>query len=159
MRMARFVVIVMCGLGIAGCQLAQDLQTDEAALVRHVLADSCMVGKLHSGSSEGTLAISSLQAERIRVGKVSKLDYYAPLYSRAAMKASRILVLSVQELADGWAVADAAYEGKRDNLYFNRQSGEFACSTDEWRAVNAVPQSRTFETSPLILTPAPTTAR
>ena len=105
------------------------------------------------------MAISSVQLERIRVGKVSKLDYYAPFQSRAGMDASRISVVSIQDLPDGWAVADAAYGGKRDNLYFNRQSGEFACSTDEWRAVNSSPKSRAFEKSPLILTPAPTTAR
>lgn len=160
MRMARFVVAGICGLSIAACQLVQDLQTDEATLVRQVLADSCIVGKLQSGSSGGgSMAGSSLQTERIRVGKVSKLDYYAPLHSRASMKPSRMLVLSIEELADGWAVADVAYEGNRDNLYFNRQSGEFACSTDEWRAVNSAPQSRSFEKSPLIITSAPTTAR
>ncbi|MCR4377950.1 MAG: hypothetical protein NUV50_07645 [Rhodospirillales bacterium] len=160
MRMARFVAVGICGLGIAGCQLAQDLQTDEAALVRHVLADGCIVGKSQSGSSGGgSMAGSSLQMARIRVGKVSKLDYYASLHSRASMKPSRMLVLSIEELADGWAVADVAYEGKRDNLYFNRQSGEFACSTDEWRAVNSAPQSRSFEKSPLILVPAPKAIR
>lgn len=159
MKSTALVVCIMCGLGVAGCQLVQNLQTPDAALARRVISENCLVGKIHDGVSDGVASGSSMQIKPVRLGKVSKFGYYTLITQKSAMDPSRIFVFSIQELPEGWAVADAAYEGQRDNLYFNRHSGEFVCSMDEWRAVRASPNRFTFERSPLIVSTIPNTTQ
>ena len=147
------VAMMLCGIGVAGCQPVQNIQSEDAALARRVLAAHCVVGEWRSGEW------NRIQVEYIRLGKVSKRNDGMSFSRIRQMKAPDIFVLSIQDRPEGWRAADAAYAGRRDNLYFNRQTGEFACSTDEWRAVKSALNIRAFEISPLIVSPTPKTAR
>jgi len=154
MKISSVFACAVCAIGLAGCALPQDLKTDDAALVRQVVAEHCEIGELHTSDRSSTGRNAGTEVSYIRQGKISKRVNVMPLHHTNTIKIDRIFVHSIKKLTGGWAVADASYEGQRENLYFNRTSGEFTCSTDEWRAVRA-DRDDTFEVSPLITTTVP----
>ena len=148
------MVCVIGGLSVAGCQMGMGLGkiTPDAELARQILTQSCEIGEWHSGGGPSTNSVLY-----IRHGKVNKRSDLILFHFTTSIKPERVYIHSLKNLKEGWIEADASFEGNRENLYFNKQSGEFTCSTDEWRAVHAVPESRTFEVSPLIMSAPPQT--
>lgn len=148
------VACTVVGLSVTGCQLGmgQGLMTSDAELARQILAQSCQIGEWHSGGGP-----SNNYVQYIRHGKISKLSDARIFNFTISIRAERVYVHRLDDLDGGWVKVDASYNGNRDNLYFNKNSGAFTCSTDEWRAVHAVPQNRHFEISPLIVSATPKT--
>ena len=130
---------------LGGCVTLENLTTADADLARQVIAEHCVTGTWMS--SDGR---NQHRVEKLWLGKVSKRVDPITFRSFLAIHAERIYVHAVRALDDGWIVADASSDGVRENVYINRTTGAFACSTDEWRAVRGFPKRLTFETSPLI---------
>lgn len=151
------VTCVVGGLSVAGCQLGvgKGQMTPDAELARQILAQSCQIGEWHSGGGRSNNSVLY-----VTHGKINKRSDSLMFHFTIPIRADRVYVHSIKALDEdggGWLEADASYEGHRENLYFNKSSGAFTCSTDEWRAVHAVPQSRHFEVSPLIVSETPKT--
>ena len=87
----------------------------------------------------------------MREGVVSNRNDALSLNQRQKVRRDEITIYSIEDLLDGWVVVDASGQGVRDNLYFNRQTAEFVCSTDEWRYGRSDSMTRAFEITPLIL--------
>jgi len=149
MKFSSVLLAVTCGVGLSGCQLVQSLQTDDALMAQRVIAEHCEVGVRYDSSRPG-----QMEVEYVRLGKISKRSRLIFFHHMNKIESARVFVHSLKNIKGEWSVADASYEGRRENLYFNRKSGEFACSTDEWRAVNSAPKDSLFEISPLIVSGA-----
>jgi hypothetical protein len=50
----------------------------------------------------------------------------------------------------GWYVADIAYRGHRDNLYFNPQNTTYLCGSELWRAYRDGLRSHPLLTTPIL---------
>lgn len=154
MKISFVFACAICTTALSGCALPHDLKTDDAVLVRQVVAEHCEIGELHTSDRSSSGRNAGTEVRYIRQGKISKRVNVTPFHYTSTIKIDRIFVHSIKDLSGGWSVADSSYEGQRENLYFNRTSGEFTCSTDEWRTVNA-DRDDTFEVSPLITSTAP----
>jgi len=135
---------VLCAMVVSGCETTGNLQTSDADLARRILAKHCIVGLKHMGSNATRAPV--------REGVISKHNDGAVVRFKHKLKVDRITVYSVKDLIEGWVVVDASSQRVRDNMYFNRETGEFVCSTNEWRYGGGGPMERTFEVTPLILT-------
>ena len=133
---------VLGALMVSGCQTTQGLQTPDSDLARRILANHCVVGL----KTMGTNTISAV----VREGAVSKHNDAKVLHHVHKVQADQVFIYSVKDLSDGWVVVDATTQRVRDNFYFNRGTGEFACSTSEWRYARSDSMVRTFEVTPLI---------
>lgn len=134
---------VLCVLAVSGCQTVQGLQTQDAALARDILVKHCVVGLMHMGTQS--------RRQEVREGAHSKRNDGQLLSFRHKIRADEVSIYSVKDLRDGWVAVDASSQGARDNMYFNRETAEFACSTSEWRYARSDSMVRAFEVTPLIL--------
>lgn len=137
-------------LALTGCTLVENLQGADAELARGVAAKQCVIGVQQP--NEGW---RHEHVKKIRLGKVSKRNGYTSFSALLPIQADRVYVHGIQAKDDGWTVVDASSDGVRDNLYFNRNTGAFACSTDEWRTVRYFPKRFSFEKSSLIKSGTP----
>lgn len=100
--------LLVVGLCVAGCQTTGGgMDTSEARLAKNIMATHCVVSR-----SDGSLARGR-----------STDDLY---------------VHSITNRQAGWKAADMSTtgiggRGLRGNIYFNTQTGEIACGTDNWR--------------------------
>lgn len=130
-------------LVLSACAQDMGLQTDEAELAKQIMADNCVVGRYG-------LTLSS-QPLYMRQGVINKNPHGHRMSYRKPMSTAPIAVYSIKELGDGWVEVDASGSGSRENFYFNRETAEFACTIEEWRAVQADPAKRYLERTPLIM--------
>jgi len=142
MKSAIISLSVLCVMALGGCQTAQGLQTPDSDLARRILANHCVVGLKPMGANTTSSAF--------REGAVSKHNDAKVLSHVHKVKAEQVFIYSVKDLVDGWVVIDATTQGVRDNFYFNRKTGEFACSTGEWRYARSDSMVHGFEVTPLI---------
>jgi len=133
---------VLCAIVVSGCQTTQDLQTPDSELARRILANHCVVGLKTMGTNTTNAAF--------REGAVSKHNDAKVLSHVHKVKADQVFIYSVKDLIEGWVVVDATTQRVRDNFYFNRETGEFACSTNEWRYARSDSMTHGFEVTPLI---------
>ena len=159
MKISSAFAYVICAIGLSACALPQSIQTDDAALARQVIAEHCEIAEWHTSDQSSNGRNAGTEVVYIRLGKVSKRSNFMQFLYTHKIKIDRIFVHNMKALPGGWLVADASYEGQRENLYFNRTSGEFTCSTDEWRAVRADSGESRFEVSPLIISATPKAAQ
>jgi len=142
MRLTVMSLGILGALMVSGCASYENLHTDDADLARRILAQHCVVGQVTQGWTSKKIPA--------REGVVSKRNDGIFVYFKHKIQADRVVVYSIKDLYDGWVAVDASTHRVRDNLYFNRKSGEFACTTSEWRHVGTDPMARIFETTPLI---------
>lgn len=127
MRIPPALFGIVGAMVLSGCQTTSGLQTPDADLARQVMAKHCMVGDI-------SLGVNGKQ--RVRVGKVAKRSDALAVNHKHRIQPEFTTVYSIEERKEGWMVVDASTKGARDNFYFNYDTGEFACSTDEWRAAS-----------------------
>ncbi|TCS62625.1 hypothetical protein [Varunaivibrio sulfuroxidans] len=104
-------------LSIAGCQTtAVGLTTPNASLAREIASRNCAIGNKKSGIFRATTEINP----------------------------SEIYVYSVTEKKNGWKIANFSTPMLRSrvNLYFNTETAEFACGTDNWRELSDSPVTK-----------------
>lgn len=134
---------VLSALMLGGCQTTQSLQTEQAQLARALMAEHCVVGRMRTGGPRITIYV--------REGVVSRRAEAIELHYRNKMRADRITVHSIKDLQNEWAVVDASSQRVRENFYFNRSTGAFACSQSEWKAIGGGNlNNRSFKTAPSI---------
>jgi len=133
---------VLAAMALGGCQTTQGLQTPDSELARRILANHCVVGIMSMGRE---------MPIPVREGVVSKRGDGMELSFKHKHRVDEIFVYDVEGLPADWVVVEASSQRVRENLYFNRATGEFACTSDEWRSVRSNPMVRAFEVTPLIL--------
>ena len=139
------LVAFFCVLAVVGCAMPANLQTGEAERVRQAISAHCLIGTWRS--SEG---YRRTEIVKRRMGQVSKRVDGVIFQVLNTIDHNSIFVHSLTARDQDWMVVDASSTGVRDNFYFNPANGAFACSTDEWRAVQTFPKRHTFEKSALI---------
>jgi len=141
MKSAIVSLSVLCAMALGGCQTAQGLQTPDSDLARRILANHCVVGLMPMGIQKPI---------PVREGVVSKRGDGMGLSFKHKLRVDEIFVYDAKDLPEDWVVVEASSQRVRENLYFNRTTGEFACTSDEWRSVRGNPMVRAFEVTPLI---------
>lgn len=138
----RLAICACAALG--GCATASDYNAEDAATARRLMEEHCLVGRARTGNNPTTTLYK-------REGVVNKRANGFILVHKQAMHAGNITVYSVKTLKENWVAVDASSQRVRDNFYFNRKTGEFACSTDEWWDNGGTAfETRDFEASPLV---------
>lgn len=150
---AKFVPLsIAAAVGLTGCQMLTNLQTPDAELARAMLVKHCVIGETHERQP-----FASATVERMRLAAEKKDDKSLRLRFARNMKAGTIHIHGIEDRKDGWTVVDASSDQVRDNLYFRRDTGEYACSFDEWRDAVAKGVLGVFPTTDLILSVQPQT--
>jgi len=129
-------------LVLGGCQTTQNLQSADAQLARQLMSEHCVVGQMHVGISSRSIPT--------REGVVSKRTDGILLNYKHKLYVEDIYVYSVREGQYGWLIVDASSQRARDNFYFKRDTGEFACSQHEWHAAGGNLKKTKFESAPQI---------
>lgn len=113
----------------------------DAQVARRLMADHCIVGRVIQGWPRIPVYL--------RQGVVNLRTDATYLIYRHRLVANEITVYSVRDLPDGWVAVDASTRQVRENFYFNRKSGAFACSENEWYAGGGSGKTSPFERAPL----------
>lgn len=117
-------IILLSAIMLAACQTTgqtTNVDPQEAELARSLISESCAVTKT-KGSNE-----TSRQAE-----------------------AQQIAVMSIRDRHDGWRAIDAAMQGFRDNIYFNRKAGQVICGGKNWHTFTSTAGAYTPSTSKIL---------
>lgn len=142
MKLSHVSLTALVAVILTGCAQDRDLQSKDADLAKQIMAENCEVG--YYVLNNGTPPVYTRQ------GVERKYMYLPALRYTRKMKINPIVVYSIKELGDGWVEVDASGSGSRENFYFNRDTGEFACIIEDWRTVQSNREKMRLERTPLI---------
>lgn len=144
MKLVPVSLCTLCVLLVSGCTAVENLQSSDANLARQILAENCVVGEYRPNPNSGLIFL--------REGIENKHVNSPRVHYKKRLTFENITIYSIKELNDGWVEVDASGQRTRENFYFNRDTAEFACTPEEWRAVFNNPTRLKYEKTPLIKT-------
>lgn len=116
--------VLMIAVLMGGCGTYTNLQTDEADMVRRMVAQHCDVGQIRIGTPS--------TITHVRLAKGTALKNLRSVSAAHPISPQEVTIYAIKELDAHWLEADASTGRVRDNVYVNRVSGETVCSFDDW---------------------------